>query len=137
MIRAVIDTNVIVSALISSVGNEAIVLLAVNEGLLVPCFSEEILEEYRDVLRRPKFGFAADEVESLLRALKHHGASVDPREVAGVSPDPEDDKFIACAFASAADFIVTGNRKHFPEAKLGGIRVVNAAELLEIITLKL
>lgn len=65
MIRAVIDTNVIVSALISSVGNEAIVLLAVNEGLLVPCFSAEILEEYRDVLRRPKFGFAADEVESL------------------------------------------------------------------------
>jgi putative PIN family toxin of toxin-antitoxin system len=58
VIRAVIDTNVLVSALISSVGNEALVILGVNQGLLIPCFSDEILQEYSEVLRRAKFGFS-------------------------------------------------------------------------------
>lgn len=61
MIRAVIDMNVLVSAMISPSGNEARLLLAINQKLVIPCFSLEILEEYADVLRRPKFGFEANE----------------------------------------------------------------------------
>jgi predicted nucleic acid-binding protein len=53
------------------------------------------------------------------------------------SPDPDDDKFIACALAGKADFLVTGNKRHFPQDGLSRARVVNAAELLEFITLDL
>jgi predicted nucleic acid-binding protein len=52
----------------------------------------------------------------------------------GVSPDPGDTKFIACAIAAQADVIVTGNERHFPEPHYGPTRVVNAADLLDRIT---
>jgi len=64
--RAVIDT-------ISSTGNEALLILAINHGLVTPCFSADILREYFDVLLRPKFGFVADEVESLLDLFRRRG----------------------------------------------------------------
>ncbi len=54
-----------------------------------------------------------------------------------VSPDPKDDQFIVCALASSAQFLVTGNKRHFPQTEYGGAKVVNAAELLEIITLEI
>ena len=57
MIRVVVDTNVLVSAMIKSSGNEALLVLAVSQGLITPCLSDEICEEYCGVLARPKFGF--------------------------------------------------------------------------------
>ena len=66
MIRAVIDTNVLVSGLLSPAGNEALILLAIHQGLVHPCFSEEILEEYAAVLARPKFSFPPDEIAAVL-----------------------------------------------------------------------
>ena len=62
MIRAVVDTNVLVSAMISSAGNEALLVMAINQGLVAPCLSLEILDEYRDVLRRPRFSFSINEI---------------------------------------------------------------------------
>jgi putative PIN family toxin of toxin-antitoxin system len=59
VIRAVIDTNVLVSGLLSPAGNEALILLAIHQGLMHPCFSEDILEEYAAVLARPKFYVSA------------------------------------------------------------------------------
>jgi predicted nucleic acid-binding protein len=67
VIRAVIDTNVLVSAMISSAGNEALLIMAINQGLVTPYFSTEILNEYRDVLLRPRFGFPAKEVDGTAR----------------------------------------------------------------------
>jgi putative PIN family toxin of toxin-antitoxin system len=137
VIRAVIDTNVLVSAMISPAGNEALVVLAINQRLVVPCFSREILKEYSDVLLRPRFAFLVDEVDALLDMLRRCGADVEPVPIAPTSPDPDDDKFIACALAGNADFLVTGNKRHFPEAGASGTKVVNAAELLEFITFEL
>ena len=137
MIRAVIDTNVLVSAMISSAGNEALVVLAINQGLVVPCFSREILKEYSDVLLRQRFAFPADEVDALLDLLGRSGNLLSPAPVARISPDPDDDKFIACALAGKADFLVTGNKRHFPQVGSSSARVVNAAELLKFIALEL
>lgn len=134
MIRAVIDTNVLVSAMISSAGNEALLLMAISQGVVAPCFSAEILEEYTEVLLRPRFSFPRSEVRALVNLLRlkgHDLGSICPIEV---SPDPDDDKFIACVLAAKAQFLVTGNKKHFPADQLGGAKLVNAAELLEIIT---
>jgi putative PIN family toxin of toxin-antitoxin system len=65
MRRAAIDTNVLVSALISPFGNEAQALDAVQKGRITPCLSRNILEEYAEVLARPKFGFARKEIDGL------------------------------------------------------------------------
>lgn len=137
MIRTVIDTNVLVSAMISSAGNEALLLTAINQGLVLPYFSEEILEEYSDVLFRPRFGFPAEVVDALLDLFRHRGKLLNPVPIAAVSPDPGDDKFIACALAGKVDFLVTGNKRHFPQSLESGVKVLNAAELLEFITLEM
>ncbi len=137
MIEVVVDTNVIVSALISSRGNEALVLAAINQGLLTPLFSLEILAEYREVLLRPKFSFPSLEVEALMDLLGRCGKIVATSGIRHVSSDPEDDKFIACALTGRAQFLVTGNKKHFPSNRMSGVKVVNAGELLEFITLEL
>ena len=137
MIRVVIDTNVLVSAMISSAGNEALLILAINQGLVTPYFSPEILVEYSEVLLRPRFSFPGNEVDALLDLFRRRGKLLNPQSTARISPDPDDDKFIACALAGKADFLVTGNKRHFPETKPSGAKVVNAAELLEVITLGL
>jgi putative PIN family toxin of toxin-antitoxin system len=99
VIRAVIDTNVLVSGMIAPSGNEALVLLAINQELVSPCFSAEILQEYEQVLCRPKFGFEAEEVESLLHLIRRRGELIQSASILPLSPDPGDDKFIACAFS--------------------------------------
>jgi putative PIN family toxin of toxin-antitoxin system len=137
MIRAVIDTNVLVSALISPSGNEALSLLAVKQGLVRACFSEAVLKEYSAVLARPKFAFSRSEIAELIDLLHEHGDLLDPTSLSGFSPDPADDKFIACALTAKADFVVTGNKKDFPKNQLGSTQVVSARELLNLITLEL
>jgi uncharacterized protein len=87
VIRAVVDTNVLVSAMISSEGNEALLVMAVNQGLVVPCFSDEILYEYSEVLLRPRFAFPGDEVDALLDLFRRRGQPVNPGPVAHVSPE--------------------------------------------------
>jgi putative PIN family toxin of toxin-antitoxin system len=78
MIRAVIDTNVLVSALISPSGNEALLLLAINQGLVRPLFSLAIPGEYSEVLARPKFGFSRHELSALRDLLQRQGDLLHP-----------------------------------------------------------
>ena len=73
MIRAVVDTNVLVSGLLSPAGNESLILLAIHQGLVRPCFSEEILEEYAAVLARPKFAFPPEEIATALTMFRSQG----------------------------------------------------------------
>jgi putative PIN family toxin of toxin-antitoxin system len=137
VIRAVIDTNVLVSALISPSGNEALLLLAVKQGLVRPCFSPAVLKEYSEVLARPKFAFSPDEITAVIDLLQRQGDLLHPAPLPGISPDPKDDKFMACALTAQADFVVTGNKKDFPKDQLGATQVVSAGELLNLITLEL
>jgi putative PIN family toxin of toxin-antitoxin system len=76
VIRAVVDTNVFISALILPMGNEALILLAVRQGLVKPFFSEEILQEYAEVSACPTFAFPADEIEALIELLRSQGEEV-------------------------------------------------------------
>jgi len=137
VIRAVIDTNVLVSGLLSPAGNEALILLAINQGLLRPCFSEDILEEYAGVLARPKFAFSPDEIEAMLAMFRSQGELFLPEISAAVSSDPADTKFPHCAQAAQADYLVTGNKRDFPQTSYGPTRVVSAGELLDRITFEI
>ena len=137
MIRAVIDTNVLVSALLSPSGNEALIVLAVHQGMIRPCFSEQVLQEYATVLARPRFAFRLDEIDALLAMFRSKGELFFPEESPALSPDPADTKFLDCALVARADFIVTGNKRDFPGSPYGTTRVVNAAELIDRITLEI
>ena len=137
MIRAVIDTNVLVSGLLAPAGNEALIILAIHQGLVHPCFSDAMLAEYADVLARPKFAFEADEIGALLAMLRGKGELIRPEGSAPALPDPDDSGFLHCAQAARAEYIVTGNKRHFPQDICGTIRVVSAGELLDRITLEI
>ncbi len=137
MIRAVIDTNVLVSGLLSPAGNEALIVLAIHQGFVRPCLSEAIIAEYAAVLARPKFAFPPEEIEAVLAMLQSKGELFRSEESLVVSPDPADTKFLHCAQAARADFIVTGNKRDFPDGPYGPTRVVSAGELLDRITLEM
>jgi uncharacterized protein len=101
-----------------------------------PCFSDEILAEYADVRARPKFAFPADEIAALLAMFGQRGELIVTKPSAAVSVDPGDTKFLQCAETAQADYLVTGNKRHFPEASYGVTRVVSAAELLDWVALE-
>ena len=137
MIRAVIDTNVLVSGLLTPMGNEALILLALHQGLVHACFSDDLLEEYAAVLARPKFAFEPEEIGALLAMVRGKGKLMQPEGSAPALPDASDSKFLHCAQAAQAEYIVTGNKRHFPQEMCGAIRVVSAGELLDRITLEI
>ncbi len=130
MIRIVVDTNVLISAVIAPNGNEARLLKLLRDGSIRACVNEDILAEYQQVLLREKFGYAARTIAPLLKFLHEqtehaYGAPTDL-----VSPDPTDTKFITCGVVANADYIVTGNLRDFPESAYGTAIVVNGAEFL-------
>jgi putative PIN family toxin of toxin-antitoxin system len=137
VIRAVIDTNVMVSGLLTPRGNEALIILAVHQGIIHPCFSKDILAEYSEVLARPKFAFEPEEIGALLTTLHGRGELICPVGLSPTLPDRDDSKFLHCAQAASAEFIITGNKRHFPQDICGAISVVSAGELLNRITLEI
>jgi putative PIN family toxin of toxin-antitoxin system len=128
--RVVLDANVVVSAHLNADGYERHVLDLVLAGKLQSAVSAAILEEYEGVLRRPKFGIAPRQVGRSLRLLQNAARVVRPRHRLKVSRDPTDNRFLECAEAFKADYLVTGNKRHFPK-QWRQTQVVNARELIE------
>src|SRR5208282_5133362 len=83
-------------------GNEALIILAIHQGLVRPCFTEEIVEEYSEVLARPKFAFPPDEIAALIAMLRRPGELFHPEASSVVSPDPGGTRFLQCAQAAQA-----------------------------------
>lgn len=129
MIRVVLDTNVLVSANLSAEGLEALVVsLALNQKIQLHV-SEPILLEYERVLRYPRLRFEAKEVARFLARLRRSSVLVMPTRKVSASPDEADNRFLECTEAARADFLVTGNKKHFPK-RWKTTEVVNTRELL-------
>lgn len=130
----VIDTNVLVSALITRNENSPTVqiLRFLANGNIVPVYSEDIVKEYNEVLRRAKFKLSESLIINLLKDIMDNGLKItELAEVTETMPDPEDIVFYAVTL-SAQDkdaFLVTGNGKHFPEKPF----VVTPSELVEIL----
>ena len=128
---AVIDTNILVSSLLSSHQDSATVLIRkfVLEGVLVPLFNDEILAEYKAVLLRPKFKFPERVVMDLIDAFIVQGIYADRIHSDELFPDPKDIVFYEVALSKKDAYLVTGNIKHFPQDPI----VVTPAEMLKII----
>ncbi|GHV09690.1 hypothetical protein FACS1894217_14410 [Clostridia bacterium] len=113
MLTAVLDTNVIVSALRTSGGNPAKILDMFHAGEICVCYSEDICAEYLGVLSREKFGFPKPLVEALLLEIRTFGVGVAVSASDFPMPDETDRKFYDVARVSGA-FLITGNAKHYP-----------------------
>jgi putative PIN family toxin of toxin-antitoxin system len=131
MIRVVLDTNIVVSALLQPLGPSArIFILAVN-GTLQPCVSGAIYDEYDEVLRRPRLKINETIITETLTAIKREGVWVKSPPALTICPDPDDDIFVSCAAAAKANYIVTGNIKDFPDL-WEATMVVTPRQFLEI-----
>jgi putative PIN family toxin of toxin-antitoxin system len=130
-LRIVLDTNVLVSGLWSPFGPPGEIVSLVAAGALPLLLDERILGEYREVLARRGFGFDLEMVESLLFQVEATGEFVVTQPLPERLPDPDDEAFLEVALAAHADFLVTGNLRHFPARLRQGVAVVSPRDFLE------
>ena len=130
--RLVMDTNVLISAQLNPNGNEAVILtLALNPAGPFDWFvSDDIVTEYRRVLHYKKFPISKATVERLLNLIRHRATMVNPTMPVSESTHDPDNRFLECSEASKADYLVTGNTRHFPK-QWKTTKVLNARELLQ------
>ena len=131
MTAVVIDTNLIVSALLRPDGMPAELLRLALGGEVEFFVSVPILAEYEEVLRRPRFGFAPVLVSELMEAIRTTAWVVAPLMRVEAAADSDDNMFLDCAETVGASFLVTGNTKHFPPT-WKATRIVTVREFLEL-----
>ena len=129
----VLDTNVVVSGILKPFSKAASILRLVADGTIQLAYDLRILSEYRDVLSRPKFNFAKENVEAFLTQVEQEGflASVKPFGIH--LPDPDGEPFLEVAIAGRAEAIVTGNKRYFPKKEYEGVKILSLAEFLELL----
>ena len=127
--RLVLDTNVIVSGLLSPDGPPGRLLRAFRDSLFNAVVCEPVISEYAIVLNRPKFPFAGATALQVVTAFIEHGLWVPKLRGSGVElTDTSDQPFYDCAYTSAC-VLVTGNLKHFPLN--GPVEVLSPREAVE------
>ena len=130
---AVIDTNVLVSALITK-NDDAATVCVIKKllcGEIVPLYSNKIINEYREVLKRAKFGLSLEVVDYFVSAIVKFGIQVEPTSSGIILPDMADVPFYEVVLEKETEntYLVTGNIRHFPKKPF----VVTPRELLEIL----
>lgn len=134
-IYAVIDTNVLVSALYSKDNNSnpAIVIEQVLVNNIIPLFNDVIIKEYKEVLSRSKFNFPEELINELLGSFISNGQLISSKKVLNeIFPDPKDTVFYEVRMAVDDSFLVTGNIKHFPKKPF----VITPAEMVSLLKAK-
>jgi putative PIN family toxin of toxin-antitoxin system len=133
-LRVVLDTNVVVSALLKPSGLENYVLRLGLGGAVKLCTSPAVFAEYTSVLARPRLKLKTEEIRIILEQLRKESKSVHTSQTLTVSTDEPDNRFLECAEGARADFLITGNKRHFPE-QWKDTRIVTSREFLnEIIS---
>lgn len=132
MIRVVLDTNVIISALLKEGGAPALILSLVLDGHIRLCLTEEIFAEYAGVLSRERFqSLDQASVKKALLSIKRKSLWVSPStRINIIKIDPEDNKFLECALEAKAHYLVTGNKKHFTMAHYDKTRIMSPGDFL-------
>lgn len=113
-LRLVMDTNILVSAALKPEGlQRTVLLLAITKPARL-YVSPDILAEYREVLARPEFHIRKGLQQQLLDLIRNRSHVVSPDRTLDVTKDPDDNKFLECADAARADYLITGNQRHYP-----------------------
>ncbi len=128
----VLDTNILVSALITPFGNASRVLDLVLRGDLRLLYDDRVIFEYREVLIRPKFGFKTSDVDMLIAFLEAEGIRITPPTINEPLVDKDDIPFLEVAICGQADVLITGNKRHFKTRTAKELRVMTPGEFLEM-----
>lgn len=129
---AVIDTNVLVSAMLKWNSIPGNIMELAFSGTIIPLLNEQILKEYEEVLSRPKFHLTASIIQNIIEEFKHYGIYIDAEELDVNLPDPKDRVFYEVVMEerkSEDAYLVTGNIKHFPVQPF----VVTPRQMMDII----
>jgi uncharacterized protein len=130
-LRLVIDTNVMVSAALKPQGLQRVVLvLAITKPARL-YVSDRILEEYAEVLGRSLLRIRRGVRTQILQMIHNRSFLVSPQRSLDVTSDPDDNLFLECAEAARADYLITGNLRHFPRF-WRSTKVITAREFIEI-----
>jgi len=131
-LRLVIDTNIVVSAAIKPDGlQRTVLLLAITKPARL-YLSTAILAEYRDVLSRPELQIRKGLRQQLLNLIAKRAHPVTPARQIAVTSDPDDNIFLECADAARADYLVTGNTRHFPRF-WKKTKIISSREFLSVV----
>ena len=133
--KVVVDTNIVVSALLTPGRLPSVVLDLAARGKIIPVLSFDILAEYQSVLGRRKLGIDTQAAAVAIEGLKANAILVQTAPWTIELSDPKDAVFLEAARAFA-DGVVTGNLKHFPAADCDGIRVFSPAQFLSYFDFK-
>ena len=125
----VIDTNVIVSGLMTPSGSSAQIIDAILNGQVKLVYDSRILKEYRDVLSRPRLKLPPMKIQALLVSM-HRQLLVSPRVSGIIGPDSDDIIFIEAALATTDKTIITGNLAHFQKRILQEVRILTPVQAL-------
>jgi putative PIN family toxin of toxin-antitoxin system len=131
-LRLVIDTNVVVSAALKPEGLQRTVVLLAMAKPAHWYVSTPILSEYALVLARPELKIRKNLRQQLLQLIKNHARIVPPSRLAQITSDPADNIFVECADAARADYLVTGNQRHFPKF-WKNTKIISSSEFLSVI----
>ncbi len=129
---AVIDTNVIVSAMLSQKSVPSDIVGFMFAESIIPLLSESIIDEYNEVLKRPKFKFDHKEVDKFIKRISQIGLFIDVEPLNELLPDPKDVVFYEVVMEKRKNddaYLVTGNIKHFPAKPF----IVTPREMYEMI----
>lgn len=130
-LRLVIDTNVVVSAALRPDGLQRTVILLAMTKPAHWYVSNDILSEYAMVLARPELKIRKPLRQHLHQLIRNHTRRVRPPRLPEVTPDPEDNMFIECADAARADYLITGNQRHFPRF-WKNTKIISSREFLSV-----
>jgi putative PIN family toxin of toxin-antitoxin system len=133
IIRVVLDTNVLISALLFE-GELSRIVGLWQKGRIVPVVSRETFDELRTVLEYPKFSLSRAEIKSLIECeiLPFFEVVTVSKPVKGVCRDPEDDKFISCAISAGADCIVTGDKDLLDLIQYQSTRIIHVSNFIRL-----
>ena len=128
----VLDTNVIVSGLLTPFGSSGEIVRMISTVKLILEYDSRILLEYQEVLNRPKFQFDKDQIDSLIDYIRKNGQAVSPGPLNRNLPDPDDAPFLEVAIEGKTEYLVTGNKVHYPKKFREGIKVLSPTEFINI-----
>ncbi|MFC1825325.1 putative toxin-antitoxin system toxin component, PIN family [Thermodesulfobacteriota bacterium] len=128
--KVVLDTNILVSGLLTPFGTSGEIIRMVSGGKLILQYDSRILLEYQEVLYRSKFKFNKDQINSLIDYIKKNGQAVPTSPLNKRLPDPDDAPFLEAAIGGEAEYLVTGNKVHYPRKFTERIKIVSPIEFV-------
>ncbi len=137
MIKIVLDTNVLVSGLLSTRSNPALLLDAAGNDYSL-FISKDMLIELEDVISREKFGFSGEKINSAIEAILSFSEVVNPEiKLDVVKSDPDNNKILECAIACGASYIVSGDKHLLNLKEYGNIKIINPKDAIDLLNISI